>query len=156
MPALGDLHRAVQATLASKRIGQPVFVRCTVQGNDTPDAVVPRLAGITARVQEWVDQPIDRVYALGKVADGQISLTLRFRGGASAQISYARSQPRGDGLDLMILGNHGAVYHDAGSANLWDEPVGPAEGAADARVRAVIDRALQSGKPEPFAAGAKP
>src|SRR5262249_40064451 len=117
------LHRAVQATITSKRLGRPVFVRYTIQGLNKPEAVPPRLAQATTAVQEWLGQPLARIYAVGTAASGQVALTLSFRDGATALVSFAHGQPRGDGIDVMVLGNHGAVYHDAGDASLWDEAV---------------------------------
>lgn len=156
MITFADLHRAVQSTIASKRLGRPVFVRYTLQGQDKPETIVPRLAQVTAAVRDWLGQPLDRLYATGTVKGGQISLTLQFRDGGTAQVSYARGQSRGSGVDLLVLGNHGAIYHDAGSANLWDEPATPLAESPDATLQALIERALKSGKPEPIGTGGKP
>jgi hypothetical protein len=153
MTTLADLHRAVQTTLASKRLGTPVFVRYLQQGLDPGEAVVPRLARATAAVRDWLGQPLERLYAVGSADRGQVSLTLQFRGGATALVSYARGEPRGAGVDLMVLGNHGALYHDFGSANGWDETAADDAGP-DPTLVTWIDRALRSGKPE--AAEGKP
>lgn len=147
MTTLADLHRAVGTTLASKRLGKPVFVRYLVQGLVKPENLPARLAQATAVVQEWLGQPLASIYAVGSVASGQVALTLQFREGGTALVGFGRGQPRGDGVDLMVLGNHGAIYHDAGSANLWDEPAAGGENAPDAAILSVIERALQSGKP---------
>lgn len=147
MTTLADLHHAVQAALASKRLGQPVFVRCTLQGTDKAEAVVPRLARLTAMVRDWMGQPLDRVYAVGSVAEGQVALTLQFRTGGTAAVSFAHGQPRGDSVDLMVIGNHGAIYHDGGSANLWDEPLADDQRPEPALV-AILERALKSGAVE--------
>jgi hypothetical protein len=149
MTSFADLHRSVQATLASKRLGRPVFVRCTLQGLDRPEAVLPRLAQLVALARQWLDQPLDQLYALGSSESGQVCLTLRFREGGTALVSYARGQPRGDGIDLMVLGSRGAVYHDAGSAELWDELAGAPADPADRALVALIEKALRSHKPEP-------
>src|SRR5262245_8941759 len=122
MTTLADLHRSVQATLASKRLGRPVFVRYLLQSQEKADAAVPRLALLAGTVRDWVGQPLERVYALGTLRGGQLSLTLEFRDGATALVSWTAGPPRGDGVDLTVLGNHGALYHDAGAAQLWDEP----------------------------------
>lgn len=148
MTSLADLPRAVQGTLDSKRLGQPVFVRYTLQGLDQPALIAPRLAQMTTIVRGWLNQTIERVYAVGTMESGQVALTLQFREGGTAQVSFARGQPRGLGVDLMVLGNHGAIYHDSGSAYLWDEAATPFAEPPDAKLQAVIERALQSGKPE--------
>jgi len=148
MMTLANLHTAVQTTLASKRLGKPVFVRYLLQGSDKVEAIPGRLAQITLVVQEWLGQPLERIYAVGSADSGQVSLTLQFREGATAQVTFVRGQPRGSGVDLMVLGNHGAIYHDAGSAGLWDEAAAALPDRPDPVVKEAIERALRSGKPE--------
>jgi hypothetical protein len=148
MASLADLHRAVQATLASTRLGKPVFVRYLLQGADQADAIAPKLAQAAAVVRDWLKQPLERVHAVGSVAAGQVSLTLQFKEGATALVSYAKTRPLGDGLDLMVIGNQGAIYHDAGSADLGDEPAALPDDKPDPIILATIERALSSGKPE--------
>lgn len=156
MTTLADLHRAVQTTLASKRLGTPVFIRYLLQSPTKADAVVSRLALITATVRDWLSQPLERIYGIGSAKSGQISLTLECRGGATALVSWAGGVPRGDGVDLTILGNHGALYHDAGSANLWDETAAGSLGDADKTLVAAIAQALESGKPVTLGKGGAP
>src|SRR5437879_5527695 len=94
MTSLADLHRAVQATLASKRLGRPVFVRYLLCSRDRAEAALPRLAQLTAAVRAWVGQPLERVHAAGTPRGGQVTLTLEFRGGATALVSWAAAPPR--------------------------------------------------------------
>jgi hypothetical protein len=155
MRDLGELHHAVRTTLAAGRIGQPVFVRYLLQSPARTGAAA-RLARMTAAVCGWLGQRLERVYAIGSAQSGQISLTLQFREGASALVSIARGQPLGDGVDLMILGNRGAIYHDAGhSVPGADAPPFP-ETPPDTALVAAIAKALRSGKPEAVAAGVEP
>jgi hypothetical protein len=121
MSTLADLHCAIQATLAEKRLGKPVFVRYLFQGPDEVKVIVPRLAQLTAAVREWLGQTLERVHAVGSVDSGQVALTLQFREGGSALVCFARGKSQGSGVDVTVLGNHGALYHDAGSGNLWAE-----------------------------------
>jgi hypothetical protein len=156
MTTFADVARAVQATLASKRLGKPVFVRLTWQGLDKPEAITPRLARGIAVVQQWLGQPLEQVYALGSTENGQLALTLRFREGATALVSFTRGQPRGAGLDLLVLGNHGAIYHDSGSAELWDEPAADLPDKPDPALVALIEQAVRSRQPEAAGRGARP
>jgi hypothetical protein len=155
MPPLADLHRAVQSALAGQRLGQPVFVRYLLLGPEKPEAVAPRLAHMAGVVRGWLGQTLDRVYAVGSPADGQVSLTLQFREGGTALVSFARGRPSGPGADVLVLGNHGALSHDAAGANSWDEaeelPDRP-----DPALLAAVERSLRSGKPEPLPTGAPP
>ena len=155
MPPLADLHRAVQAALAGQRLGKPVFVRYLLQGSEKPEAVVPRLAQVAAAVRGWLGQPLERVYAVGSPEEGQMFLTLRFRDGGAALVSYARGHPTGPGADVLVLGNHGALYHDAGGDNSWDAAEDLPD-RPDPALLAAVERSLRSGKPEPLPTGAPP
>jgi hypothetical protein len=150
MTTLADLHQAVQTTLANRRLGQPVFVRYLLHTREPADTLLLRLAQFTAVVRDWLAQPLDRLYALGSPESGHVSLTLQFRHGATALVTLAHAASGEEGADLLILGNHGALYHDAGSTVLWDvRPVDPT-------LLAAIERALRSGGPEPVPSGSTP
>ena len=73
-------------------------------------------------------------------------VSTNFRAGAIAQISWSAA-PRAS-VDLLLLGNHGALYYDAGTGNLWEESISLPEGKPDANVLAWVERALRSGRPE--------
>lgn len=151
MSTLTDLHRAVQTTLASQRLGKPVFVRYCLHRLGKVEAPLPALAQVTAVVRDWLGQPLDRVYAVGTLESGQVSLTLQFREGATALVSYARGTLRGEGVDLLVLGNRGALSHDAGSEAPWDEVMPLGRERPDPVLQALIEKALRSGKPEAVA-----
>lgn len=137
--SLADLHRAVAGVIAAKRLGQPVFVRCTLQ---TPEASLDRLAELAEIVRQWVGQAVARVHAVGSLASGQVCLSLQFDQGATALVSLAKGPGRGDGVDLLVVGNHGAVMYDSGTAPQWDGPAQPSGLNADAKLRAAIEKAL--------------
>jgi hypothetical protein len=127
--------------VASKRLGTPVFVRYLFHGTEDASAVVPRLALLTAVVREWLGQTLEHVHAVGSAASGQVALTLRFREGGSALVCFARCRPQGWGVDVTVLGNHGALYHDAGGGSLWaEEP--EAAPQPDAALEKMIAQAL--------------
>lgn len=144
MTSVENLHRTIQQNIAGKRVGTPVFVRYFVQSRDDANAVLPRLARITKSVRDWFAQPIARVHGLGAVKDGQVTLTIEFEQGATALVSWASGAPRGDGIDLMVIGNHGVIYHDAGTAYLWDHAATPAADEPDKDILGQIERALRS------------
>src|SRR6266513_2431839 len=103
MSTVPDLQLAVQTTIASKRLGTPVFVRYLMQGQDPPNVAVERLTLATLVIQGWLGQFLSRVYATGSIAAGQAALTLEFKNAGSAVVTWSRGQPRGDGIDLMVL-----------------------------------------------------
>ncbi|HYT89865.1 MAG TPA: hypothetical protein VEL76_14240 [Gemmataceae bacterium] len=154
MMSLADLHRAVQTTLASKRLGQAVFVRYLLHGPDRATVALPRLAQLTAAVRDWIGQTLERVHALGSPKAGQVSLTLEFGGGATALVCWAASSAAGYGIDLTVLGNHGALYHDSGSARTWESGALPPPEAPDKALLAVLERALRSAAPVTVEGGA--
>lgn len=146
MTSLVDLHRAVQSTLASKRLGTPVFVRYLYHSPIREPAAVARLAKSTAVVRDWLGVALERVVA--QAAARHITLMLEFRGGATAVVTWVGTTGRGDGVDLTVIGNHGAIYHDAGDAPQWDEALTTDNAAPDKELVAWIERAIKSGRPE--------
>jgi hypothetical protein len=152
-----ELIRSVQAALASKRLGTPVFIRLLLHGGG--NGVLARLTSATMTVRDWIGQPLERLYAVGRLKDAQVSLTLEFRGGATALVAHAAAPAPGGGsgaVDLTLLGNRGALYHDFGSTNLWESVEGAEAPAADKKLQALIERALESGQPETVAGGSSP
>ncbi len=140
--SLADLYRAVESTLASKRLGTPVFVRYSLQTTGKTNGAATRLARMTAVARDWLGQELERIYALGSARTGHVTLTLEFRGGATGQITWANGA-RG-GVDLMLLGNHGALYHDAD----LDGPDAEVAAKPEPGLLAWVERALRSGQPE--------
>lgn len=148
MRSLEDFHRSVQAVLATKRLGTPVFVRYLLKAPVAAKAAPGFLAWVTQSVASWLGQEPRRIYALGSAKSRHITLTVECVGGAAAQITWSGAAARGPGLDLMLVGNHGALYHDVGMANAWSAfPEIPTEPAPKELV-AWIERALRSNQPE--------
>lgn len=133
---LADLDRAVQAVLASKRLGQPVFARLTWRGAGKAAEQLARLAALACG---WLGQEPLRLHAVGGEA-GPASLTLLFAGGASAIVSVMPGEPSG-ALDLLMLGNRGALQHEAA------EPFRFGSEKPDPKWVKRIRRALSAGSP---------
>lgn len=153
MTTLADLHRAVQTTLASKRLGTPVFARYQFHAALKGQAVVARLAKSAATVRDWFNVPVERVFAQGSVASRHITLLLEMRGGLTAVVTWVGTPGRAAGVDLMLLGNHGALYHDAGDAPLYDIALAADDTPPDRDLVALIERAIKSGRPEDVQGG---
>lgn len=145
MPSLADLHRAVRNTLRSERLGTPVFVRYHLECTCPPDELLPRLATAAAEVRDWLDRPVGRIVAVGSAATRSIAVLVQLQQGATALVSCspARQAAR---LDLTVLGNHGAIYHDLNSGPLDETGL-----RADPELLGAIERAVRSGKPQAFA-----
>ncbi|MSQ96057.1 MAG: hypothetical protein EXR98_16090 [Gemmataceae bacterium] len=153
MTTLAYLHLAVQTTLASKRLGTPVFARYLYHSPLKGQAIITRLAKTAAAVRDWLNQPLDRVLAQGASASRHITLLLEFRSGATAVVTWVGTTGRGGGVDLTLVGNHGALYHDAGDASLWDEAFTADDAAPDRDLVTLIERAIKSGRPEDVQGG---
>ncbi len=137
MTSLADLHRTVQTTLASKRLGIPVFVRYLLRSPEKTETTPARLAWLAGIVRDWLGQPLERVYVQGQVKNGHLDVTLEFRDGATAIIHWSAVRDAA-AADVMILGNHGALYHE-GDAAYALPPAKP-----DGAIMTLIERALRS------------
>jgi hypothetical protein len=137
--SLADLQRSVQAVVASKRIGQPVFIRLTWQ---TGEVSLDRAGELVELVRQWTGQAVDKLHAVGSLAGGQLCLSVQFANGATALVSLAKTPPRGDGVDLLLIGNHGSVMYDSGTAMLWDGAAVPTDLRPDAKLRQQIEQAV--------------
>jgi hypothetical protein len=129
------LYKTVKGILDSGRIGSPVFVRCVAQiasdlpAPHSPACAVPgtadrsrqagrehltdALAEVLAIVGLWLSASPQQVYAQGGEDVGQITATIHYMTGQTALVNVGtvkdNSTPR---VDLMLLGNKGAIYHD--------------------------------------------
>ena len=135
-------------TLASKRLGTPVFARYQFHASIQGQAIVARLAKIVATVRDWLNAPVERVLAQGSAATRHVTLLLELRGGATAVVTWVGTPGRGAGVDLTLIGNHGAMYHDAGDDPLYDTTFAGDDAAPDRDLVALLERALKSGRPE--------
>jgi hypothetical protein len=146
MTYLADLHRTVEATLASQRLGRPVFVRYHWFGPESPDEMPARLTQLTALVGAWLDQDLDRLQANAAADLTHVALTVQFQAGATALIAVTQVPASDARVDLMILSNRGALYHEENGIGLGVETDALAWRPADALLRDRITRALRSGQ----------
>jgi hypothetical protein len=150
MTLLDYLDQSVRKILSAKRIGQPVFVRfaiCKSPRNNDPALLLARWAHHACN---WLGQDLADVFANGQVENGPVNLTLKCRQGASALLSFAEGQSR---VNLMILGNHGAIYFDEADDRWGDDSIATTgdTGSLTADQDQFLDavrRSLRSGKPE--------
>lgn len=115
-PVLLSLHQSVKAALDAGHVGVPVFVRCVAHTAAGRGELSEALRQAAAVAGSWLGAPARRVYVLGGEEAGQITATVQYAGGQSALVSVNPAPPDGaPRVDLMLLGNTGALYHD-GSA----------------------------------------
>ena len=109
MASLADLHPAVAATLAAKRIGQPVFVRCLVYTGRTSTNLSLQLDEIAGRLRDWFGQSFECCHTIHTGDEERACFCLRAGDRALGLVAYSRAA--GEGVDLTVLGTHGAIYH---------------------------------------------
>jgi hypothetical protein len=117
MSSLDQVNQAVCKILSTQRIGQPVFVRCAIGESPRKNDPAVLLARLAELARNWLGQELAEAFANSHVEDGPLSLALKFHQGATALLICIG---RGSAVDLMILGNHGAVYFDDRSEH-WGE-----------------------------------
>ena len=157
MSHFDQLDRTVQDAIKSGRIGQPVFVRLTVTVPPAGADTWAVLAALVPAVQGWVGVPIQRLYAVETAPRHHSVLALQFQGGPSALLSSVSPAPAGPGLDVLILGNRGCLYHDG---LMCGAPQGVGLTASPQRpddpIRRVIQTSLRTGRPQALPPGEKP
>jgi predicted dehydrogenase len=118
-----DLQRAVQAALAAGRLGTPVFVRCHLQQQQAK-AAGRRLAQVREVVQGWLGAKPAREYRLGDSSAGHACAMIEYGGGPTALISTSAAAAD-NGVEVLLLGNRGALYHEDLRGEPWTEPARP-------------------------------
>lgn len=121
------LYQTVQNVLATGRIGAPVFVRYVAQVASDRAKLQEEVAQTLAMVNAWLDSAPQRVYVQGGKDSGQLTATVQYPQGQTALLSVGVASPVRVGdiplhpapkIDLMLLGNKGALYHDSTSLSL--------------------------------------
>ena len=142
-----SLSKSIHAAIKTGRVGTPVFVRWTVLAARNASQVESILGEMSIRVREWLGADLDKLYALGKVDSGSVSLNLEFAKGQTALLTAGLSHNHTE-VDLTLLGSDGGIYHH-------EFPFEPRDGSFDVQLdeEAVqlitqIRASLHSGKPE--------
>lgn len=138
------LADSVQSLVKSNRIGRPVFVRCVAAGGDDLWSL---LLGLVAAARSWVGASLSRLHATGSADARQLTVTLQFSTGATALVSVAtHGEPA---VDVLVLGDHGAIYYDGLEGPPAGKSAGPLAAVEDAHaLRAAIEAAIRSGQPQ--------
>lgn len=123
MATLAQLHQTVSAAIAAKRAGTPVFVRLHLQGilPSEPAPFRAALANAASLAGSWLGGDATKLHALhgDKNDPAHAALTLAYPSGARAIVSAASSKSAAPGVQLLLLGNKGACYHNLEGASLF-------------------------------------
>lgn len=148
------LDQSVSETLATGRVGTPLFVRWTAAVAQNRQDLKPLLAAMRAYAASWLAAEPSRLYATGSVEDGHISLSLEFENGASALLAVALSHDSPT-TNLIVLGARGTVYlTDSDLLSSLQVPpahkdTGPGQssGSTSLEILAAIDQSLTTNQP---------
>jgi hypothetical protein len=142
--AMKELGDAVHAAIKAGQIGRPVFVRCYI---GVPEDSQERelFVDCVMTLQSWFGDTPEGMYAVGSFGPG-LSLHLVFRNGSSGLICGLKAETRG--ADLVILGNHGAIYRDALVGGIAPLAQSYPESEQRRTVRNAVELAVSTGKPQ--------
>lgn len=108
------LYQTVKEVLDSGRIGRPVFVRCLAQIASDREYLKDAFAEVLATANAWLGASPQRVYAQGGEDAGYITAAVHYLSGQTALASMSAAKANGPSrVDLMLLGNKGAIYYDS-------------------------------------------
>ena len=135
-------YQTVRDILDSGRIGVPVFARCAVQIESDGEHIKDVLARILAMTCSWMETTPLRTFAQnGNTSQQQqLTVTTHYIGGQTSIVSANTAPGVRASVDLMLLGNKGALYHDADSIHM--EPLPAPEWLMEA-----VERSLRTGRP---------
>jgi len=153
------LYQTVKHALDAGRVGSPVFVRYVAQIASGREELRGVLAEALAMANSWLGASPQRVYVQGCGDAGQLTATVQYSGGQTALLSvgvappvYAEALRTAPQIDLMLLGNKGALYHDSTSLSLFAlaaaGSVAPAEPLPISNpLMTAVEESLRTGKP---------
>lgn len=141
-----SLYQTVKEILDTGRVGAPVFVRCSAQIASEDEYAEDVLVRILTMTCSWMQAPPLRVYAQVGSSPRQFTVTIQYAGGQTSIVSVSSSPGIANRVDLMLLGNKGALYHDADALppgfDITAEPLPVPGWLVDA-----VSRSLRAGKP---------
>ena len=113
MDGRGALRRVVQEAIDTERLGQPQFMRCVARASDggslgsTVDALV-------SMGESWFGGPAATRTRRGEGSGVYLTEMSTWDTGQSAVVTVSASAgPTPAGIDLMVVGSRGTLYHQA-------------------------------------------
>jgi len=140
-----SLYRTVNEIIGTGRLGVPVFVRCVVQIASGSEQVGSVLARVLTMASSWLNSSPVEVYAQSNHRLRQITVTIKYTDGQTSIVSVSATGVA-HRMDLMLLGNKGALYHDGDALSpgfdISAEPIPVPDWLLDA-----LERSLNDGEP---------
>jgi len=141
-----SLLQGVQQALAEGQIGAPVFVRWVAANAREAAELLPGLGAMLEAAETWLGAAAQRLYAVGSPEAGQVTAMVDYAGGQSALLTAALAPLHGSPhVNLTLLGQRGAVYHEDPSALAAAGQGQPSSAAT--RFAAAVEESLRSGEP---------
>ena len=106
---LQSFQQSIQQVITEGRVGNVVFVRCIAHLSSQRAQLESCLKDVIATVATWMNAPVEGTYQLSN--DGQLTVVLQFARGQTALVSVGVAPSTDPMIDLMVLGNRGAIYH---------------------------------------------
>jgi len=140
------LYQTIKEIIDTGRVGVPVFVRFIVQTTPIDEQIIDILAQTLVMTGSWLGSIPAKIYVQHRENTAQITATAEYTGGQTAIVSINISTEFASRIDLMLLGNKGALYHDGEAMptgfDLGVEPMTIPKWLID-----VIERSLFTGEP---------
>jgi hypothetical protein len=139
-------YQTIKEIIETGRVGTPVFVRFVVQIMPSGEHILDTLARFLVITGSWLTSIPIRVYVQHKENSAQITASAEYTGGQTAIVSVNIANVISSKIDLMMIGNKGAVYQDSEMMppgfDVDFEPTSIPEWLMDA-----IEQSLFAGKP---------
>jgi len=104
------LYQTIKDILNAGEVGVPVFVRCLVQVIPNNNSLIDLLGKLLMMAGSWMDTIPIKVYVQQR--NIQVNASVLYTGGQTAIVSVNTAMGVSPKLDLMMIGNKGALYHD--------------------------------------------
>jgi hypothetical protein len=106
------LYQTIKEIIDAGRVGTPVFVRFTAQIIPSDDHIIDTLGRILSVIGSWLTAIPIRVYVQHRENTAQVTASVEYEGGQTAIVSVGITSGLSSRIDIMMLGNKGALYHD--------------------------------------------
>jgi hypothetical protein len=106
------LYQTIKEIIDTGRVGTPVFVRFIAHVLPSDEHIIDTLGRILTITGSWLNAMPIRIYVQHKENTAQITASVEYEDGQTAIASIGIAAGLSSRIDLMMLGNKGALYHD--------------------------------------------
>lgn len=118
---LRRLREAVLQKISSGHLGEPVFARLVLAVSADHGHLLPAAGEGVALAGEVLRAQVQRVYAGGSVKSGHLAVQVELEAGRTALVTVAMLRHELPRVDLLVIGNHGTLYHENNEKALSQE-----------------------------------